>query len=170
MKCSNEAAILHRYENRKEPANGAGTSRILSFGKTGLRGWCSGAIQNAVRFREGAFNASTHTQRPRAPSTGCEGRDRRACPWRVPRNAGTDPHPRAGATAVEPRRDTCSEVLSQFVESGFLSRRANGAFCRASDLAAHAPYGQGGHRVGRRHLSPPCSCLISSRDWDRSWD
>lgn len=31
---------------------------------------------------------------------------------------------------------TCSEVLSQLVECGFLSRRADGAFCRASDLAA----------------------------------
>ena len=31
---------------------------------------------------------------------------------------------------------TCSEVLSQLVEGGFLSRRADGAFCRASDLAA----------------------------------
>ena len=31
---------------------------------------------------------------------------------------------------------TCSEVLSQLVEIGFLSQRADGAFCRASDLAA----------------------------------
>jgi hypothetical protein len=27
---------------------------------------------------------------------------------------------------------TCSEVLSQLVSSGFLSRRADGAFCRVS--------------------------------------
>jgi hypothetical protein len=31
---------------------------------------------------------------------------------------------------------TCTEVLSKLVENGFLSRRADGAFCRASDLAA----------------------------------
>jgi hypothetical protein len=31
---------------------------------------------------------------------------------------------------------TCSDVLSQLVEAGFLCRRADGAFCRASDLAA----------------------------------
>ena len=37
---------------------------------------------------------------------------------------------------------TCSEVLSQLVECGFLSQRADGAFCRASDLAARpAPNG-----------------------------
>jgi hypothetical protein len=30
----------------------------------------------------------------------------------------------------------CTDVLSQLVEGGFLSRRADGAFCRASDLAA----------------------------------
>ena len=29
---------------------------------------------------------------------------------------------------------TCSEVLTQLVESGFLYRRADGAFCRSSDL------------------------------------
>lgn len=29
---------------------------------------------------------------------------------------------------------TCREVLSQLVETGFLSRRANGAFCRTSDM------------------------------------
>jgi hypothetical protein len=29
---------------------------------------------------------------------------------------------------------TCADVLSHLVESGFLSRRADGAFCRASDL------------------------------------
>ena len=31
---------------------------------------------------------------------------------------------------------TCAEVLSQLVEAGFLCRRSDGAFCRASDLAA----------------------------------
>ena len=31
---------------------------------------------------------------------------------------------------------TCSEVLLQLVDAGFLSRRSDGAFCRASDLAA----------------------------------
>ncbi len=31
---------------------------------------------------------------------------------------------------------TCCDVLSELVESGFLSRRTDGAFCRASDLAA----------------------------------
>jgi hypothetical protein len=30
--------------------------------------------------------------------------------------------------------DTCNEVLTQLVASGFLCRRADGAFCRASDL------------------------------------
>ncbi|HKY21207.1 MAG TPA: hypothetical protein VJM31_08315 [Vicinamibacterales bacterium] len=30
---------------------------------------------------------------------------------------------------------TCREVLTELVESGFLSRRADGAFCRTSDLA-----------------------------------
>ena len=30
---------------------------------------------------------------------------------------------------------TCTEVLSHLVGSGFLCRRADGAFCRASDLA-----------------------------------
>jgi len=29
---------------------------------------------------------------------------------------------------------TCSEVLTRLVETGFLSRRADGAFCRSSDL------------------------------------
>ncbi|HET9468241.1 MAG TPA: hypothetical protein VFO48_07515 [Vicinamibacterales bacterium] len=29
---------------------------------------------------------------------------------------------------------TCTEVLTGLVSSGFLSRRADGAFCRASDL------------------------------------
>jgi hypothetical protein len=31
---------------------------------------------------------------------------------------------------------SCTEVLGQLVESGFLSRKADGLFCRASDLAA----------------------------------
>ena len=31
---------------------------------------------------------------------------------------------------------TCSEVLTHLVEGGFLSHRADGLFCRASDLAA----------------------------------
>ena len=31
---------------------------------------------------------------------------------------------------------TCREVLSQLVDTGFLSRRVNGAFCRTSDMAA----------------------------------
>ena len=31
---------------------------------------------------------------------------------------------------------TCSAVLSELVETGFLSRRTDGSFCRASDLAA----------------------------------
>ena len=31
---------------------------------------------------------------------------------------------------------TCTEVLSQLVGSGFLCRRADGAFCRASELAS----------------------------------
>ena len=31
---------------------------------------------------------------------------------------------------------TCTEVLSNLVEAGFLARRADGAFCRPSDLAA----------------------------------
>ena len=30
---------------------------------------------------------------------------------------------------------TCSDVLSQLVASGFLCKRADGAFCRSSDLA-----------------------------------
>jgi hypothetical protein len=29
---------------------------------------------------------------------------------------------------------TCDEVLGQLVTSGFLCRRADGAFCRASDM------------------------------------
>ena len=29
---------------------------------------------------------------------------------------------------------TCDEVLGQLVSSGFLRRRADGAFCRASDI------------------------------------
>jgi hypothetical protein len=29
----------------------------------------------------------------------------------------------------------CGELLSQLVEDGFLSKRADGAFCRTSDLA-----------------------------------
>jgi hypothetical protein len=29
---------------------------------------------------------------------------------------------------------TCSEVLSELVQTGFLCRSADGAFCRASDL------------------------------------
>ena len=31
---------------------------------------------------------------------------------------------------------TCNQVLAQLVEAGFLSQRADGAFCRATDLAA----------------------------------
>jgi hypothetical protein len=31
---------------------------------------------------------------------------------------------------------TCTEVLSNLVETGFLARRADGAFCRPTDLAA----------------------------------
>ncbi len=30
---------------------------------------------------------------------------------------------------------TCSEVLSELVDSGFLCRKADGTFCRASDLS-----------------------------------
>jgi len=30
---------------------------------------------------------------------------------------------------------TCSEVLSQLVETGYLCRNASGAFCRATDLS-----------------------------------
>jgi len=33
---------------------------------------------------------------------------------------------------------TCSEVLSLLVDCGFLSRRADGAFCRASDQAVRS--------------------------------
>lgn len=32
---------------------------------------------------------------------------------------------------------TCVDVLSQLVEAGFLNRKADGAYCRASDLSAH---------------------------------
>jgi hypothetical protein len=31
---------------------------------------------------------------------------------------------------------TCADVLAQLVSSGFLYRRADGAFCRASDLTS----------------------------------
>jgi hypothetical protein len=31
---------------------------------------------------------------------------------------------------------TCTEVLSQLVGSGFLCRRADGAFCRASEMTS----------------------------------
>lgn len=31
---------------------------------------------------------------------------------------------------------TCSEVLGQLVEAGFLRKRPDGSFCRATDLAA----------------------------------
>jgi hypothetical protein len=31
--------------------------------------------------------------------------------------------------------DTCSDVLTQLVATGYLCRRADGAFCRSSDLA-----------------------------------
>ena len=34
---------------------------------------------------------------------------------------------------------TCSEVLSQLVAAGFLSRRDDGTFCRATDLATRPP-------------------------------
>jgi hypothetical protein len=34
---------------------------------------------------------------------------------------------------------TCSEVLSELVESGFLCRKADGTFCRASDLSGRPP-------------------------------
>jgi hypothetical protein len=33
---------------------------------------------------------------------------------------------------------TCSEVLTELVETGFLCRKADGAYGRASDLAARA--------------------------------
>ena len=32
--------------------------------------------------------------------------------------------------------DACTEVLTHLVSSGFLCRRADGAFCRPSDMAA----------------------------------
>jgi len=32
--------------------------------------------------------------------------------------------------------DTCKDVLTQLVASGYLCRRADGAFCRASDVTA----------------------------------
>ena len=32
---------------------------------------------------------------------------------------------------------TCSEVLTELVETGFLCRKADGAYGRTSDLAAH---------------------------------
>jgi len=44
---------------------------------------------------------------------------------------------------------TCSEVLSQLVECGFLSQRADGAFCRASDLAARPL------RMAKAAIEPP---------------
>jgi hypothetical protein len=31
---------------------------------------------------------------------------------------------------------TCSDILNHLVDAGFLCRRADGAFCRASDFAA----------------------------------
>ena len=34
---------------------------------------------------------------------------------------------------------TCSEVLSELVDSGFLCRKADGTFCRASDLSGRPP-------------------------------
>jgi hypothetical protein len=34
--------------------------------------------------------------------------------------------------------DTCCDVLTQLVASGYLCRRADGAFCRASDLNGRA--------------------------------
>lgn len=33
---------------------------------------------------------------------------------------------------------TCNEVLGQLVEAGFLCRRPDGAFCRATDLTARS--------------------------------
>ena len=33
---------------------------------------------------------------------------------------------------------TCSDVLSQLVDAGYLRLRADGAFCRASDLAVRS--------------------------------
>ena len=45
-------------------------------------------------------------------------------PWRRPKDCGS----------LDPT--TCSAVLSELVETGFLSRRTDGSFCRASDLAA----------------------------------
>ena len=34
--------------------------------------------------------------------------------------------------------DTCKDVLTQLVASGYLCRRADGAFCRASDLTGRS--------------------------------
>jgi hypothetical protein len=32
---------------------------------------------------------------------------------------------------------TCSDVLTQLVATGFLCKRADGAFCRSSDMTSH---------------------------------
>jgi hypothetical protein len=51
----------------------------------------------------------------------------------------------------------CNDVLSHLVEGGFLSQRADGAFCRASDLAARPP----------AWPKPPSSPSISLGVWRR---
>jgi hypothetical protein len=49
---------------------------------------------------------------------------------------------------------TCNEILLQLVDTGFLSRRADGAFCRASDLAAR-PFRMAKAAIGLADLDTP---------------
>jgi hypothetical protein len=53
---------------------------------------------------------------------------------------------------------TCSDVLSSLVEAGYLARRSDGAFCRASDLGGGRPF-----RMARATIEPHDGALAPLR-------
>jgi hypothetical protein len=112
---------------------------IVSFAKTGLRGLCSKALQifKPSITTEYAFMLQISTSI--APELIQP--DQKAVIAERVRGEFRE-MPGLSLTLAQAQRlwsldlSTCSEVLSQLVECGFLSQRADGAFCRASDLTA----------------------------------
>ena len=124
MKCSNKGANPIRYRNRKEPAT---IDKAMSS--------CLGARQARVqRVRENY---------KRGLSSPCFIRCQQDARALIAERVRGEFREMPGLTLTLAQAvklwsldvATCTDVLSYLVTDGYLCRRADGAFCRASDLA-----------------------------------
>jgi len=135
MKCSNKGANPIRYRNRKEPAT-IDTAIVMVLGRTTSARNVS-AKSAMVFYCEEIGHASTaridgfRLRRARRTDADCRTR-----PRRISRNAGPGPDLAQAVKLWSLDVATCTDVLSHLVTDGYLCRRADGAFCRASDLTA----------------------------------